>query len=106
MTTRVLPFSAAAQAYGQSRPLSVKPVAQARSVSRPQSQDTFDLSAAARARSQPAHPLAAAKVQVAIDFNATTPAQAPGAMPIYSNPADRNVAATGINAGRLVDTEA
>ena len=108
MNPRVLPFSTAAVAYSQTQPLQVRPVAQVKSVARPMPQDTLDISAAARARSQPAHPLAAAKVPGGIDFeaNTTAPAQARGALPIYTHPADRNVAATGITAGRLIDTEA
>lgn len=109
MTDRVIPFSAAAQAYAQARPLSVRPVAQVRPVARQQPLDTLDISAAARAqaqRSQPTHKLAAAKVPGPVSFDGAAPAQAKGAMPIYSHPADRNIAATGINAGRLIDLEA
>ena len=106
MNPRVLPFSTAVHAYGQARPLSVKPVEQAQPVARTQTHDTLDISAAARARSQPTHPLAAAKVPGGIDFDTRTPAQARGALPIYAHPADRNVAATGISAGRLIDTQA
>lgn len=106
MNPRVLPFSTATQAYSQSRPLQVKPVAQAQSVARTTTHDTLDISAAARARSQPTHPLAAARVPGGIDFDTSAPAQSRGALPIYAHPADRNVAATGITAGRLIDTQA
>ncbi len=140
MSDRVLPFSTAAQAYGTTRPLMVRAVpqgrtqvqgtqanAQAAQVAKPAQHDTFDFSAAARARSTPSHPLAAAKVPGQVSFegsasaSATTPPASPmppapvpaqartqvtGSMPIYTNPASRNVAATGVNAGRLIDFEA
>ena len=132
MSDRVLPFSTAAQAYGTTRPLLVRAVpqgqtqvrstqatGQAGQVTKPARHDTFDFSAAARARSTPSHPLAAAKVPGQVSFENTAPAasttpppapqartQAAGSMPIYTNPASRNVAATGVNAGRLVDFEA
>lgn len=106
MTDRVIPFSSAAQAYAQVRPLSVRPVAQVQPAARQHAADTLDISAAARAQSQPTHPLAAAKVPGSINFDAAAPAQAQGAMPIYTHPADRNNAATSISAGRLVDIEA
>lgn len=51
--------------------------------------------------------LVAALVPGRIDFSGDEPVQArPGAMPIYRHPADKNAAATGIHAGRLIDTEA
>ncbi len=140
MSDRVLPFSTAAQAYGTTRPLLVRAVPQgqtqvrgvqtaahAAQVAKPQQHDTFDFSAAARARSTPSHPLAAAKVPGQVSFEGSTPtptspptytrapaapnaappqARAADAMPIYTNPASRNVAATGVNAGRLIDFEA
>ncbi|MDQ7013426.1 MAG: hypothetical protein Q9O74_05965 [Planctomycetota bacterium] len=132
MSDRVLPFSTAAQAYGTTRPLMVRAVPQGRTqaqgaqaspqavqVAKPAQHDTFDFSAAARARSTPSHPLAAAKVPGQVSFEgsaataATTPPPAPqartqvaGSMPIYTNPASRNVAATGVDAGRLIDFEA
>lgn len=106
MTDRVIPFSTAARAYGQTRPLSVKPVAEARPLARRDARDTLDISAAARARSQPTHPLAAARVPGSIGFDASAPARAKGALPIYTHPADRNSAATGITASRLVDVKA
>ena len=106
MTDRVIPFSTAAQAYGQARPLSVRPVAQVRPAQRVERQDTLDISAAAKARTQPTHPLAAAKVSTPVSFDGVAAPRAQGAMPIYSHPADRNIAATGINAGRLIDTQA
>lgn len=128
MSDRVLPFSTAAQAYGASRPLMVRAVPEGRAqagqplssgragqAAQPAEPDTFDFSAAARARSTPAHPLAAAKVPGQVSFEGSTPAAgspAPPpardsrAMPIYANPASRNGAATGVDAGRLIDFEA
>ncbi|MFG0244376.1 MAG: hypothetical protein ACF8R9_16490 [Phycisphaerales bacterium JB054] len=118
MSDRVLPFSTAAQAYGNVRPLMVRAVPQGQSqsqagaaslaerASRADAHDSFDLSAAAKARSTPTNPLAAAKVPGQVSFDGHAPAQAASAMPIYTNPAARNGAATGVNAGRLIDFEA
>lgn len=118
MSDRVLPFSTAAQAYGNVRPLIVRAVpqgqtqagtgaaTQAERASRADTFDSFNLSAAAKARSAPTSPLAAAKVPGQVSFDGHAPAQASGAMPIYTNPASRNGAATGVNAGRLIDFEA
>jgi hypothetical protein len=106
MTDRVLPFSTAAQAYRAAQPLHVRPVAHVRPVERQPSRDTLDISAAAKARTQPANPLAAAKVPGQVSFAGATPAKAAGALPIYAHPADRNAAATSISAGRLIDTQA
>lgn len=122
MSDRVLPFSTAAQAYGNVRPLMVRAVPQGQGQIQSQSQagaaslterasradahDSFDLSAAAKARSTPTNPLAAAKVPGQVSFDGHAPAQAASAMPIYTNPAARNGAATGVNAGRLIDFEA
>lgn len=116
MSDRVLPFSTAAQAYGRVQPLKVRAVPQGRAQDIAQGttqtgapsavRDTFDLSAAARAQSTPSNSLAAAKVPGQVSFDGAAPATAPGAMPIYTNPAARNGAATGVNAGRLIDFEA
>lgn len=120
MSDRVLPFSTAAQAYGNVRPLMVRAVPQGQSqhqtqaiaasltdrASRADANDSFDLSAAAKARSTPTNPLAAAKVPGQVSFDGHAPAQAASAMPIYTNPAARNGAATGVDAGRLIDFEA
>lgn len=112
MSDRVLPFSTAAQAYGRVQPLKVRavPQGQARAVAQPTSvapaSDTLDISAAARAQATPSHPLAAAKVAGGVSFDGSVPARAAGAMPIYTNPAARNGAATGVDAGRLIDFEA
>jgi len=106
MTDRVIPFSTAAQAYHAARPLQVRPAAQVRPAERQPSRDTLDISAAARARTQPTNPLAAARVPGQVTFGGAAPAKAAGALPIYAHPADRNAAATSISAGRLIDTQA
>ncbi len=106
MTDRVLPFSTAAQAYRTAQPLQIRPVAQVRPVSRQPARDTLDISAAARARTQPTSTLAAARVPGQVTFEASAPASARGSLPIYTHPADLNAAATGVSAGRLVDTQA
>lgn len=107
MTDRVIPFSAATQAYEAARPLSVRPATQVRPLGREPARDSLDISAAARARLAPTHKLAAARVPGEVSFESgAAPARAPGALPIYAHPADRNAAATGISAGRLIDTQA
>ncbi|MBK7403901.1 MAG: hypothetical protein IPJ41_04520 [Phycisphaerales bacterium] len=110
MTDRVIPFSAAAQAYRSTQPArpaqQPAPVARVSPTDRQPPRDTLDLSSALRQRSRPASPLAAAKVAGSVSFDAAAPAIAKGALPIYSNPAARNAAATNINAGRLIDTQA
>lgn len=104
MSDRVIPFSAAANAYGPSaaQPLRIRPVAKPQPTA-PLQRDTLDISAAARAQATPSHPLAAARVPGHVSFDGVASAQAQGALPIYTNPADRNTAATGIDAGRLID---
>lgn len=106
MTNQVLPFSTATQAYGQARPITVRAVSQIRPIAQQQPRDSLDISAAARAQSQPTARLAAARVPGQVDFTAASAPAAPGAMPIYTHPADRNAAATGVTAGRLIDTHA
>ena len=106
MTDRVIPFSTAAQAYARTRPLAVRPVAQAQPAARQQPADTLDISAAARSKAQPTHKLSAAKVPGPVTFDGVAPARAAGALPLYTHPADRNSAATSINAGRMIDTQA
>jgi hypothetical protein len=49
--------------------------------------------------------LAAAKVQKPADFSAP-PAPTNGALPLYRHPADKNAAATGVQAGRIIDFNA
>jgi hypothetical protein len=106
MADRVIPFSTATQAYGQVRPLLVRPVGPvapaARPAPTPNGADSFEFSGAARS----SHPLAAARVPGAVRFDGAAPAQSAGALPIYTNPADRNTAATGVQAGRVLDVEA
>jgi hypothetical protein len=106
MTDRVIPFSTAAQAYSRTRPLAVRPVTQTPPAARQMPADTFDISALARAQTQPTHKLSAAKVPGPVTFDGAAPARAAGALPLYTHPADRNGAATSINAGRTIDTHA
>ncbi|MFO0832798.1 MAG: hypothetical protein U0637_13280 [Phycisphaerales bacterium] len=47
--------------------------------------------------------LVAAVVPGSVDFSGSTPSAAPGAMAFYRNPADRNAAAIGVEAGRSLD---
>lgn len=47
--------------------------------------------------------LVAAVVPGSVDFSGSVPAAAPGALPFYRNPADKNAAAVAIDAGRSLD---
>ncbi len=40
-----------------------------------------------------------------VDFSGSTPAPAPTALPMYRHPADKNAAATAVNAGKVIDIE-
>lgn len=52
---------------------------------------------------QAATRLAAARVPGGADFTAPPPPT--GSLPLYRHPADRNAAATGVQAGRMLDVE-
>ncbi len=134
--TRVIPFANAVAAYSttsqhqRSKPLSIKTTsASVREVGLTSPVDRLDLSAAIKATHSPTHPLAAAKINQAIDFD-SIPAPARSAanpvainalrntaaksavpkppvhMPFYTNPALRNVAATRIAQGTTLDIQA
>lgn len=47
--------------------------------------------------------LIAARVPGGIDFTNDEPVPSAGAIPMYRHPADRNAAATGVVAGRVID---
>jgi hypothetical protein len=49
--------------------------------------------------------LAAAVVPGKINFTGSAPTDVSAALPLYRHPADKNAAATAVNAGRLVDLE-
>jgi hypothetical protein len=40
-----------------------------------------------------------------VDFSGDTPAPAPASLPMYRHPADKNAAATAINAGKFIDIQ-
>jgi hypothetical protein len=75
--------------------------------------DSFQFSSPVRTTMPTADPAGAASKMVAatvpgsVDFLADTPPISPisGAMPMYRHPADRNAAATGVDAGRVLDIE-
>ncbi|MCC6661865.1 MAG: hypothetical protein IT437_13375 [Phycisphaerales bacterium] len=50
--------------------------------------------------------ITAAVVPGRVDFSASDPAHDAGAIPMYRHPADRNAAATAIQAGRVIDVTA
>lgn len=56
--------------------------------------------AAARAR---VAGVVAGMVPGRIDFSGPAPVPAPGALPMYRHPAEKNAAATSVHAGRMVD---
>jgi hypothetical protein len=72
--------------------------------------DSFQFSRPARTTLPSAAPSAlmvAASVPGSVDFTADSMAPAPSsALPMYRHPADRNAAATAVNAGRVLDLEA
>jgi hypothetical protein len=53
-----------------------------------------------------ASPIVAAVVPGRVNFAANQPTQAGPALPFYRHPADKNAAATAINAGRSLDIQA
>jgi hypothetical protein len=50
--------------------------------------------------------LVAGSVPGKIDFSGSTPTPSTSAIPMYRNPAEKNAAATGVNAGRMIDVNA
>jgi hypothetical protein len=50
--------------------------------------------------------LAAAKVDKAPDFVASAPAPTSSGLPMYRHPADKNIAATGVQLGKAIDFSA
>ncbi|TVQ62885.1 MAG: hypothetical protein EA378_03475 [Phycisphaerales bacterium] len=79
---------------------SVRPSANAEAVGRIQPAPSHSSSGSLRN-------LVAGLVPGRIDFSGDEPVPTrPEAMPIYRHPADKNAAATGVHAGRLIDTEA
>jgi len=50
--------------------------------------------------------LVAAVVPGAVDFSGAAPTPRASSIPMYRRPADQNVAATGVHAGRLIDFSA
>jgi len=49
--------------------------------------------------------LIGARVPGGIDFSGSTPRPGAHTLPLYRHPADRNAAATGVHAGRMLDVE-
>lgn len=87
------------RAYGVSPPAQPKPAAMVQPTPRadPSAESAPRVSAAAR--------LIGAVVPGRVDFSGDTPAPVGSALPMYRHPADRNAAATGIHAGRLIDVK-
>ncbi len=85
------------RAYGMKPPVSSARV-EAPAAAAPAS----DTSAVARAGPGAAK-LVAGVVPGRIDFSGDQPTQNTSAIAMYRHPADRNAAATGVNAGRLID---
>lgn len=92
-----LPFHIA-RAYGVSaRPGSVQPQPPA-----PQPVQRAEMSREDAAREKLAR-LIAARVPGGIDFSSQEPLPTGSTLPMYRHPADRNAAATGVIAGRVID---
>ncbi len=99
-----LPFHAA-RAYAASSPVGGEAAARAAELES-RRVDILDLTTGAA--SSPAASLVGARVGAALDFGdaPAAPASAPGALPLYTRAADRNAAATGVLAGRVLDVSA
>lgn len=99
-----IPFEAA-RAYGL-RPAS-RPSPDAKPADAPartDMADRVDLSAASP-RPEKINSLIAARVDVRVDFTPATSSRpaADGPLQLYRHPADKNAAATGVDAGRTID---
>lgn len=92
-----IPFHIA-KAYGVARPASIR-VAPARELER------VDAVNQAPARKPEVARLVAARVPGGIDFTADEPRPSRETIAMYRHPADRNAAATGVQAGRLLDVD-
>ena len=109
----------AGRAAAASRVMTVRPIAQAPRVvtsdvemraSAVSRLDTFQFSRAAviapaAAATSGASRMVAASVPGTVNFHADAPAHSTSALPMYHHPADRNSAATMVNAGRVLDVE-
>jgi hypothetical protein len=100
-----------AKAYAASAPVRPAPSQQvANGVTVRASGDSVQISASRPAEmAAKLNRLAAAKVVKAADFaapQAAAPQAAGGALPMYRHPADKNAAATGVQAGRVIDFNA
>ena len=96
-----------AQSYGVAPTMTVRPVAGPPAAERTQGvdqvRDTMRIPLAVEAKaSGPVSRLVAAAVPGSVDFSGDTPKPSTDGMPLYRHPADRNAAATGVQAGRVV----
>lgn len=103
------PLHLLAQAYGVAVSRPVRPVVAAQGVE-PVARIRPGAEPAAKPEVSPTARLVGATVPGGIDFSADVPQPGPGrsaqAMAMYRHPADKNAAATGVTAGRLVDLSA
>lgn len=112
MTTPIGPSSTPAslrlaQTYGVAPTMTVRPVAGPAPAERAQGIEktagAMRIQPAVEAKaSGPVSRLVAAAVPGSVDFSGDTPKPSTDAMPLYRHPADRNAAATGVQAGRVV----
>lgn len=96
MVEPTIPFHLA-RAYGVQPARPVAPVPPVRAIANP---EAAGASIAPRAGSEIRERLVAAVVPGRVDFSGPEPAQT---MSLYRHPADRNAAATGVHAGRVLD---
>lgn len=102
--TGSLPFHAA-RAYAASAPVGADVAARSGEFER-RREDIVELTPGAAP--SPAAALVGARVGAGLDLDdsGAAPASARGALPMYTRPADRNAAATGVLAGRVLDVSA
>lgn len=97
------------RAYGVETP-SVRPIretdipAQLRQVARPETTSDAMQTRTDRSAAKPTvAKLVAGMVPGGIDFSGDEPRPTADAIPLYRHPADKNAAATGVHAGRVID---
>lgn len=92
------------RAYGVTPAKPVVPPTPTEKVATGQSETTSSLAAIGRAQHSPTmRQLIATTVPGGVDFTGDTPAPTGPVIPMYRHPADKNVAATSLSAGRMID---
>lgn len=91
-----------ARAYALRPPVSLAPQRPAADVARTATPSSFPVQTRYNASMAG---LIGAQVPGGIDFSGDTPRPGAHTLPLYRHPADRNAAATGVHAGRMLDVE-